>query len=115
MKDFTDKEIINIVRAFYRKQKSIIQKFKVLKYRLQEQSMLPKGALKLNPKILNDIRKDKASKYDEDYYYTRYYLLNITSLNEFNTLEFRMANGTIQHKIIKQHIKWCLEFCKNNA
>jgi hypothetical protein len=115
MKDFTDKEIINIVKAFYKKQKSIIKKFKVLKYRLQEQSMTPKGVLKLNTKILNDIRKDKASKYDEDYFYTRYYLLNITSLNEFNTLEFRLFNGTIQHKKIKEYVRWVLKFCIDNA
>jgi len=115
MKDFDDKEIVNIVKAFYRKQKPIIKKFNVLKCRLEEQFILPKGVLKLTPKILNDIKKDKASKYEEDYFYTRYYLLNVTSLNEFNTLEFRLFNGTIQYKKIKEYIRWVLKFCIDNA
>ena len=115
MKDFTDKEIINIVKAFYKKQKNIVKQFKVLKKRLDEQNYLPKETLKLTPKIVNEIRKDKAHKYDNEYYTNRYYLLNITSLNEFNTLEFRHMNGSIQYKRIKSYIKWCLDFCINNA
>jgi len=114
MKQFNNKEIINIVKAFIRKQDDIIKKFKVLKFRLSEQRKIHKRIIKkLNIKTIRNIKKGK--NLTEDFFNDRYYLLNIQSLHEHKTLEFRLFNGTIQPSKIKKYIKWALEFCIRNS
>jgi len=114
MKQFNNKEIINIVKAFIRKQDDIIKKFKVLKFRLSEQQKIHKNIIKkLNVNTIRNIKKGK--NLTEDFFNDRYYLLNIQSLHEHKTLEFRLFNGTIQPSKIKKYIKWALEFCIRNS
>jgi len=114
MKQFNNKEIINIVKAFIRKQDDIIKKFKVLKFRLSEQQKIHKNIIKkLNVNTIRNIKKGK--NLTEDFFNDRYYLLNIQSLYEHKTLEFRLFNGTIQPSKIKRYIKWALEFCIRNS
>jgi len=115
---FTYKELINIVKAFIKEQKSIYRKFKVLKCREDYAQKIPTDTIKYLTE--RNIKKIKKSDNYEDsinhpYFSERHYALNILSLQKHNTLEFRMLNGSIQIRTMKKYIKWCIEFCLKNA
>jgi len=115
-KKFTRKEIINIAKAFYKHQDYIYQEFKVLKSREKENAKkLHKGMTeKLNTRKVTLISRGDCA-FKEDVFMDRDYGLNLYALNLHNTIEFRFFNGTIQARKIKQYVKWCIEFCLNNA
>jgi hypothetical protein len=111
MKKFTDREIAKIIRYFFDKQSSIYERFKVLKSReLDDAKKIPGDAIDILCPLL--IRKYKnEERIDNEYFLDRDFGLNIDSLKEHNSLEFRLFNGTIQVRKIRSYIKWCIEFC----
>jgi hypothetical protein len=114
----SDMQICNIVKAFIKLQPEIIKQFTPLKSRLQKHTRkIPTRVLKLiTPKIIKKIRLGTIPEnyVDCEYFNDRYFMLNLQSLNEHGSLEFRFFNGSIQIRTIKRNIKWCLEFILNN-
>ena len=115
-KSFTDLEIVKIVKGFISKQSDIIKKFKVLKSRLDYTACkIPKQiANKINNSVIKKIKSGEIGNFSEEYFTERHFALNLQSLHDHNTLEFRFFNGTIQSRKIKSYIKWCLNFCLAN-
>ena len=115
MKNFTNKEICNIVKAFINRQDKIYRKFNVLKIRQDETAQKIPINIKrvIKEKIIQEI-KDNECRNNNNYFQDRHYGLNLLSLNEHNTLEFRFFNGTIQPKKIQSYLYWLLNFCLNN-
>jgi len=117
MKNFTNKEICNIIKTFIKKQDTIYRRFKVLKIRQDDSAQkIPVNIKKIvKEKIIQEIKDTGQSSNDNSYFNDRHYGLNLLSLNEHNTLEFRFFNGTIQSKRIKSYLCWVLNFCLNGA
>lgn len=117
MRLFSDKEIVNIIRAFVRDQDKIIREFYVLKNRLLDASKkIPKKAAKeITPEIVRSLREHRFVNNSNKYFQERFFLLNVTSLGRYGTLEFRLSNGTIQIRKIKHYIKWVIEYCIEHA
>jgi len=116
MKKFTNQEIVNIVKAFYKHQDKIYKDFKIIKSRENY------NAKKLNKRMVNVLTPSKVTAikrgrtaFKEDSFQDRDFGLNLYSLSVHGTLEFRLFNGTIQVRNIKSNIKWCIEFCLANA
>ena len=87
MKNFTNREILHIMRNFTKKQNKIYKKFKVLKSRYETAQKISNDSIKkLNVYIIKKIKKAKTEFED------KYYGLNINSLGIHNTLEFRFFN-----------------------
>ena len=117
MKNFTDKEIVNIVKAFYKQQKKILKKFKMYKNRESYACPLPVGCLRLTERMVKKIKSGSTSYGDDicEFFIDRHYAINIQSLNKYNTIEFRFFNGTLSIKKIKQAMKFAIEFCIKNC
>ena len=118
MKDFTYREIANIIKAYIKDQNKICKEFKMLKQRLDYAQKIPKSVIRYLTE--SNIRKVKEGQleYGEggcQYLTERHYSLNVDALHKHGTLEFRLFNGSIQIRRIKAYIKWCLNFCLNNA
>ena len=111
-------EICNIVKAFIKVQPSIVRQFKPLRSRLHHYAKrIPRPILKeITPKIVGLIRSGQMNMdiSDRDYFNERYYMLNLQSLEQHGSLEFRIFNGSVQIRTIKRNIKWCIEFVLNN-
>jgi hypothetical protein len=117
MTKFSNKEIANIIKAYVKQQSVIYKQFKVLKCRLDYAQRIPKDVLKyLTEGNIKNLRKDEGEYRETHAYFgERHWGCNALSLQKHGTLEFRMINGTIQIRRIKSYIKWCLNFCLNNA
>jgi hypothetical protein len=116
MKNFTPKEIRNIVVAFIKKQNSLYKRFKVFKCRETYAQKIPIKYLKyITENNIKKVKENGSLDIGCDYFNDRHYSLNILSLDKHNSLEFRLFNGTIQINKIKQAIKFALEFCLKNA
>jgi hypothetical protein len=111
MKNFSNKEICNILQAFTLHQEDIIKKFKVLPNRLRKHALrIPKKCInQFTPETVKRIRKGES--WGEGYFSDRHYLLNVDALRRHKTLEFRLFNGTVDVDKIKKNVKWVLEFC----
>ena len=116
MKKFSNKEIVNIVKAFYKHQNKIYKDFKIIKSREQNNAKkLSKRMIKtLTPRKIQTIKKGSTA-FKEDMFQDRDFGLNLYSLPVHSSLEFRFFNGTIQPKNIRSNVKWCIEFCLHNA
>jgi len=117
MEKFTNKEICNIIKAYVKQQTLIYKRFNVLKCRLDYAQKIPMSVLKHLTEANIKKVKDNELEYGKghEYFNERHYGCNVMALQKHGTLEFRMINGTIQIRRIKSYIKWCLEFCLNNA
>ena len=117
MSQFSYKEICNIVKAFIKQQNKIYKQFNVLKCRYDYAQKIPKNTLKYITE--NNIKKVKdgsdSCRDINEYLCERHYGLNILALEKYNTLEFRFFNSSIQISNIKRAIKFCLNFCLDNA
>ena len=116
MSKFTNQEIINIIRAFIKHQNLLYRTFKTLKTRQRDTAAkIPKviGEL-ITEKIIQDT-KEGTMVDKEDYFDSKYYGLNIQSLTDYGTIEFRFFNGSIQSRTILKNIKWAIEFCIKEA
>jgi hypothetical protein len=117
MSQFTNQEIVNIVKAFVKKQKGIYRKFRVLKSRSDDHARkIPKEVLtKLDASIIKNIKSNEYGSNESDYFSNRDFGLNILSLGRHGTLEFRLFSGSIQISTWKTYIKFAINFCLNNA
>jgi len=116
MSKFKPQEIINIIKAFLKKQNKIYKEFNVLKSRTTDTAYkIPRNVTRyINTKIVKELIRDKRTRSDHSYFNDKYYGLNIESLTRHYTLEFRLFNGTIQTRRIKKYVKWCINFCLEN-
>lgn len=118
MADFSNKEIVNIVKAFIKHQDYLYKEFKVLKCRLDDMAMpIPLKEMKnITENNISQIRKTGGiNGIDSEYLRERFYALNLQSLKKHGTLEFRLFNGTIQASRIKNYVKWAIQFCLDYA
>jgi hypothetical protein len=117
MSKFSNREIINIIKSYINKQKKICKEFGMLKCRLDYAQKIPKDTIKhLTENNIQRVKDGEISYGDIcDYLSERHYQLNVLALKAHNTLEFRLFNGSIQIRIIKKYIKWCLKFCLKYA
>jgi len=119
MSKFSDKKILEIIREWVHRQKFIMKKFKVHPDRIDQYcQLLPKENLqKLTIKQIHDFRNSNGEWNFSNYTYldSKYYSLNATHLQkeDFNTLEFRIFNGTLKFKELKERIEFCLNFIKD--
>ena len=115
MKQFTEKEIISIIKSFAKQQNHLFRKFNVLKSRNDTAMKLPKiDVARLTPQIIKKI-KQGALELGPEYFHERHFSLNLLSLKEHGTLEFRLFNGTIMIRKIQSYIKWAIQFCIENG
>jgi hypothetical protein len=119
-KNFTDKQILEIIKEFIHRQRYIIKRFEVHPDRLENTCrLLPKENLsKLTEKQIHNFRKQK-----EEWSYggydalldEKYNALNISHLRQkdYGTLEFRLFDATLSYKKLKEQIYWTLSFIKD--
>jgi hypothetical protein len=120
-KNFTDKQILFIVKEFIACQKYIVKTFEVHPDRLADTcKLLPKENLhKLTEKQIHNFRRQTQS-----WSYTgynglldeKYQALNISHLcaGDYGTLEFRLFDSTLSYKKLKSQIEWTLNFIKRS-
>ena len=119
-KNFTDKQILTIIKEFIIKQKYIVKRFEVHADRLESTCrLLPRENLnKLTERQINNYRK-QTQTWSYDGYNglmdEKYNALNITHLRQgdYGTLEFRLFDGTLSYKKLKSQIEWTLNFIKD--
>jgi hypothetical protein len=119
-KNFTDRQILEIVKEFIHKQKYIIKRFEVHPDRLEDTcKMLPRENLnKLTEKQIHNFRKQKEMWSYEGYnglLDEKYQACNISHLREgdYGTIEFRLFDATLSYKKLKEQIYWTLTFIKD--
>lgn len=105
-------EIIKIVKEMLAKQNFIVRDFKVDKNRLDNycKKITKKDIRNLTAEALNDFRKNERIVGDSPILTSKYYMLNLMALQEHNTIEFRLFNGTKYIREIKKIIKYLFEF-----
>ena len=109
---YTDEQIANIIRLFAINQEKIISKFKVVKYRLDQYCRpLPTQLQGITTKNVAEFRrehKDTFWRQDDK----KYYALNMECVYRggYNTLEFRLFNGTVNYDTLHSYIRWVLNF-----
>jgi hypothetical protein len=120
VKNYTDGQILEIVKEFIHRQKYIIKRFEVHPDRLSDTCKpLPKENLnKLTEKQIHNFRKQT-----QEWSYTgynglldeKYQALNISHLKngDYGTLEFRLFDSTLSYKKLKEQINWTLNFIKD--
>lgn len=113
----TNKQILTIITEFIHKQRFIIKKFDTSKDRLESMcKVLPfEGLKKIKEKDIAEYRREGGKWNFEAYEYfsEKYYALNITSLPDKGTLEFRLFNATDKPKEILDRVEWVLKFIKD--
>jgi hypothetical protein len=119
-KNFTDKQILEIVKEFIHRQKYIIKRFEVHPDRLEDTcKMLPRENLnKLTEKQIHNFRKQKEMWSYEGYnglLDEKYQACNISHLREgdYGTIEFRLFDATLSYRKLKEQIYWTLTFIKD--
>jgi len=118
----SDKQILNIIRKFYNEQDAIVKRFEVYPVRLKEMCK------KLDWKQVKTLTELDIKKYRMLYGGTRYnhfhpYLtdkycaLNSNHIenNGYQTLEFRLFNGTLNLKTLLSAVWFCINFVKKGA
>jgi len=118
-KIFSDKQILEIVREFIHKQRYIVKRFEVHPDRLESTCrLLPKENLnKLSTKQIHSFRNGNNDCEFGGYnglMDEKYNALNISHLQKgnYNTLEFRLFDGTLAYNKLKEQILWTLTFIK---
>lgn len=118
-KNFTDKQILNIITEWVHKQRFIAKKFNVSKERLAETcKFLPKSEIhKLTEKDIHEYRNNSDYSFKSfGYLDEKYYSLNVSHMtkNGYGSLEFRLFTGTVNFREIKECIYWTLNFLKDS-
>jgi hypothetical protein len=115
MTHVSNEELLKIIKEGYAKQKYIIKDFNVRTERLEKycQILNKKDIDKLTVKILDEFRANQGYMPNNSYLESKYFLLNIVSLLEYNTIEFRLFNGTKYMRDIKKIIKYIFDFLIN--
>lgn len=118
-KNFTDKQIVTIIKEFIAKQRYIVKRFEVHPDRLAGTCrLLPRENLnKLTEKQIHNFRRQTQEWSYSGYnglLDEKYNALNITHLRQgdYGTLELRLFDSTLSFKKIKAQILWSLNFIK---
>lgn len=119
---FTEEEIIKIIKELVAREQYIVQDFKVDKDRLDNTCQLIKKSdikgLKSEDLRKLRIRRKLAGDYPSLYpdipiLNDKYYILNLLNLSRYNSLEFRLFQGTLSIREIKRNVKAIFEFLVN--
>jgi len=115
VKNLSDKQILTIVKEWIHRQRYIVKQFNVSKERLENTcKLLPKSELHtLTEKTIHSFRnKNNYSFRSYGYIDEKYYSLNVNHLpkDDYQTVEFRSFNGTLNFKEIKAAIYFVLTF-----
>jgi len=114
MTSYTSEEILKIIKEMIARQNYIVENFNVSEDRLAMYCQLIKKSdlRKLKAETLESFR---AGDYIPNIKYldSKYYVLNVKSLQEFNTIEFRLFNGTKYIRDIKKILTFIYEFLIN--
>ena len=121
-RNFSDKQIVFIIKEFIACQRYIVKTFEVHPDRLESTCrLLPRENLqKLTEKQIRDFRK-QTNKWNYSGYNAlmeeKYNALNIGHLREgdYGTLEFRLFDSTLSYKKLKSQIEWTLNFIKRSV
>ena len=118
-KNFTDKQILVIIREFIRKQRYVIKRFKVHQTRLDSTcKLLPKTELHtLTEKAIHQFRNNTSYRFSSfGYIDDKYYSMSASHLpkSDYETIEFRLFGGTLNFREIKERIYWTLNFIKDS-
>lgn len=114
---FSARQIYVIITEWLHKQRYIVKRFKVHPDRLENQCMLlPKEMLKaVNIRTIDKFRKGLIDNWNCKYLDEKSMSLNTMHLakGNYGTLEFRLFNGTLNYKKLKEQILWTLTFIKD--
>jgi len=117
-KNFTNKQILNILYQFMKQQNDIIKLFKIPSLRLKNmcQPIRKKELNELTEQELNKFRKGNTYRNLSNILDNKYCLINICHLNiaDYQTIEFKCFNNTLNFKKIKKNILWTLNFVKDS-
>jgi hypothetical protein len=120
-KNFTDKQILFIIKEFIACQKYIVKTFEVHSDRLDNTcKLLPKEDLnKLTEKQIHNFRRQTQEWSYSGYnglLEEKYRALNVSHLRQgdYGTLEFRLFDSTLSYKKLKTQIEWTLNFIKRS-
>ena len=119
VRNLTDKQILTIIKEWVHKQRFIAKKFHVNKERLENTcKLLPKSELhKLTEKEIHAFRNNLRTSFRTyGYLDEKYYSLNVCHLpkTDYQTIEFRLFGGTVNHREIKEAIYFVLTFVKDS-
>jgi len=119
VRNMSDKQILTIVKEWVHKQRFIAKKFHVSKDRIENTcKLLPKSELhKLTEKEIHAFRNNLRTSFRSyGYLDEKYYSLNVSHLpkNDYQTIEFRLFGGSVNHREIKEAIYWTLMFVKDS-
>jgi hypothetical protein len=119
-KNFTDKQILEIVKEFIHKQRYIVKRFDVHPDRLEDTcKLLPRENLnKVTEKQIHNFRKQTEMWAYQGYnglLDEKYNACNISHLRsgDYGTIEFRLFDATLSYKKLKEQIYWTLTFIKD--
>jgi hypothetical protein len=111
-KDLNNQELANIISNFVKQQDKIIDKFEVNYDRLDQYChRLPSKVVEITKEDISTLREyDRCEVWEETE--KKYYALNIEQLyyGNYNTLEFRLFNGTLDFNTMSKYIRWTLKF-----
>lgn len=119
VKNFSDRQIKNIITEWVHKQKFIAKRFGVSKERLENTcKLLPKSELhKLTEKEIHSFRNNSRTSFrGYNYLDEKYYSLNASHLpiSDYQSLEFRLFSSTVNFREIKECIYFVLTFLKDS-
>jgi len=116
MSKFSNQEIINIIKAFIKKQPKIFRQFRIIPSRKDYAQRIPKKASnEVTMDVIKKLRTYEQLQYEEGFIGDRHYALNVLALNAHSTLEWRIFNGSLKINKIKEAIKFALQFCIKHA
>jgi len=120
-RNFSDKQIVFIIKEFIACQRYIVKTFEVHPDRLESTCrLLPRENLqKLTEKQIRDFRRQSDAWNYSGYnalMEEKYNALNIGHLRDgdYGTLEFRLFDATLSYKKLKSQIEWTLNFIKRS-
>lgn len=100
------KEILNIIKYFTKHQTKMFKKFTPLANRRRYCLRLPKEIINSTNTIQISSKYLAADAYGDDIK-DHYSFLNYSE--QYNTLEFRLFNGTLNFKVFKKNLEWLLK------
>lgn len=114
-KKLNGEEILKIVKEVIAKQQYIVKDLKVSSERLgQYCKYIKKSDIKgLTPELIEKFRKGETGSNLPEILNSKYFMLNLSNLSNFNTLEFRMMEGTTYLKTIKKNLNYLFNFLIN--
>lgn len=121
-KKLSSAQIVAVIKEWVHKQRYIIKKFKIDEKRIDAYcKLLPRTNLqKITTKLIDNHRNGKSDPWTTggySYLDEKYYSLNASHLSksDYGTLEFRLFNGTLNFRELKERIYFVLNFVKDSC